>query len=81
MRQQPAAERQRWGHSPKRGILYAPDFIINAGGLINVTEELGEEGYSPTVARGKTHNLYDELMKIYEMATTTRSRRMLPHYL
>lgn len=52
----------------KRGILYAPDFIINAGGLINVTEELAEAGYSPTVARAKTHNLYDELMKIYEMA-------------
>ncbi len=56
----------------KRGILYAPDFIINAGGLINVTEELAEEGYSPTVARGKTHNLYDELMKIYEMADNNK---------
>ena len=56
----------------KRGILYAPDFIINAGGLINVTEELAEEGYSPSVARGKTHNLYDELMKIYEMADNNK---------
>ena len=56
----------------KRGILYAPDFIINAGGLINVTEEFAESGYSPTAARTKTHNLYDELMKIYEMATNNK---------
>ena len=27
-----------------RGILYAPDFVVNAGGIINITEEL--RGYS-----------------------------------
>src|SRR5690606_15185816 len=28
-----------------RGILYSPDFVINAGGLINVADELGAGGY------------------------------------
>ena len=28
----------------ERGILYAPDYVINAGGLINVADEL--EGYN-----------------------------------
>ena len=32
-----------------RGILWAPDFVANAGGLINIAEELG--GYDPAVAR------------------------------
>lgn len=29
-----------------RGIVYAPDFVINAGGLINVSDELDSEGYN-----------------------------------
>lgn len=51
-----------------RGILYAPDFVINAGGLINVTQELNAEGYNPVKARMKTHRLYDQLMVIYDIA-------------
>jgi leucine dehydrogenase len=34
-----------------RGILYAPDFIVNAGGLMNVALELDQAGYDPAVAR------------------------------
>jgi leucine dehydrogenase len=51
-----------------KGILYAPDFVINAGGLINVTQELNLEGYDPVAARDKTHRLYDQLMVIYDIA-------------
>jgi valine dehydrogenase (NAD+) len=29
-----------------RGILYAPDFVVNAGGIINLAEERGDGGYS-----------------------------------
>ena len=29
----------------ERGILYAPDYVINAGGLINVAAELEPGGY------------------------------------
>ncbi|HEY2810042.1 MAG TPA: Glu/Leu/Phe/Val dehydrogenase [Rhabdochlamydiaceae bacterium] len=52
-----------------RGILYAPDFIINAGGLLNVTQELFEEGYDPCKARNKVHKgIYSQLMLIYDIA-------------
>ncbi len=52
----------------KRGILYAPDFVINAGGLINVSQELAEEGYNPKTARKKVDKLYDQLMSLFELA-------------
>jgi leucine dehydrogenase len=52
----------------ERGILYAPDFVINAGGLINVTEELEDAGYTPTHPRYKIHHIYDTLQAIYEIA-------------
>jgi len=52
----------------KRGILYAPDFVINAGGLINVTQELEPDGYQVNQARDRVSKLYEELMFIYEIA-------------
>jgi leucine dehydrogenase len=55
-----------------RGILYAPDFVINAGGLINVTQELAPIGYSPSLARQKVHQLFDQLMIIYDIAEQNR---------
>lgn len=55
-----------------RGILYAPDFVINAGGLINVTHELNPEGYNPAQARNRVHGLYDQLMVIYDIAAQNR---------
>jgi leucine dehydrogenase len=56
----------------KRGILYAPDFVINAGGLLNVTSELDVEGYNPTQPRFKTNQIYDTLLAIYEIAEKSR---------
>jgi len=52
----------------ERGILYAPDFVINAGGLLNVAEELEDAGYQPKPPRYKIHHIYDTLMAIYEIA-------------
>lgn len=52
----------------ERGILYAPDFVINAGGLLNVSAELEETGYLPTWPREKAHRIYDTLLAIYEIA-------------
>lgn len=51
-----------------RGILYAPDFVINAGGLLNVAAEIEENGYSPVRSRNKCHRIYDTLLSIYEIA-------------
>lgn len=50
------------------GILYAPDFVINAGGLINVTEETTKEGYRPFSARSKVNGLYDQLKLVFNVA-------------
>ena len=49
-----------------RGILYAPDYIINAGGLINVAEEI--YGYDEQRAMRKTEVIGDVLLKILEVA-------------
>lgn len=50
------------------GILYAPDFVINAGGLINVSQETVREGYQPKQARDKTDQIYDQLRLIFKIA-------------
>ncbi len=42
--------------------------MINAGGLLNVAQELEENGYCPAAPRQKTHQIYDTLSAIYEIA-------------
>lgn len=56
----------------EKGILYAPDFVINSGGLLNVAAELEEEGYLPTFPRAKIAKIYDCLTAIYEIAEKSR---------
>jgi len=48
------------------GILYAPDYVINAGGLMNVFVEL--EGYSRERAFEKTTQVYDNLMQVFRIS-------------
>lgn len=50
----------------KKGILYAPDYVINAGGLINVANEL--DGYSRDRALAQAEGIYSSLKKIYQIA-------------
>jgi len=52
----------------KRNILYAPDFIINAGGLMSATAEYNPEGYHPLVVRDKVNHIYDTLLKLFMKA-------------
>lgn len=52
----------------KRGILYAPDFVINAGGLINVSFEISEKGYHPHDARKAVSQIPERLKAIYKIA-------------
>jgi leucine dehydrogenase len=47
-----------------RGILYAPDYAINAGGLVNVAQEV--KGYDAKAARDKTLKIYDTIWDICE---------------
>lgn len=49
-----------------RGVLWAPDFVVNAGGLINIAEEVG--GYDPAQARRRTRGISDTLRQIFEDA-------------
>ena len=52
----------------EKGIVYAPDFLINAGGIINVYAEL--EGYGKTEIMRKTENIYNTTLEILEHAKT-----------
>jgi len=47
-----------------RGILYAPDYAINAGGLINVAMEV--TGYDADKARARTMKIYETIFEIAE---------------
>jgi leucine dehydrogenase len=48
------------------GVLYAPDFVINAGGLINVADEL--KGYDRERAMGKVEGIYRTLREVFRLA-------------
>jgi glutamate dehydrogenase/leucine dehydrogenase len=50
----------------ERGILYAPDYVINAGGLINVYVELHQ--YDRTRALARTREIYSRLRKVFAVA-------------
>jgi leucine dehydrogenase len=51
----------------KRGILYAPDFVINAGGLINVYNEF-VGGYNRERALRMTRGIYLNLTRVFEIS-------------
>jgi leucine dehydrogenase len=51
-----------------RGILYAPDFIANAGGLINVATELDPEGYDAARTKRRALGIEETMDHIYEEA-------------
>ncbi|TRZ42753.1 Glu/Leu/Phe/Val family dehydrogenase [Robertkochia solimangrovi] len=50
----------------EKGIAYAPDFLINAGGIINVYAEL--EGYDRREIMRKTENIYQTTLQIFAHA-------------
>lgn len=50
----------------EKGILYAPDYIINAGGIINAATEFDPGGYNPKAARDKIERIYDRLLMLFE---------------
>jgi len=50
------------------GILYAPDYVINAGGIINVSLELIPGGYVESKAVAKIDRVYDNLKQVFAIA-------------
>lgn len=55
----------------QRQILYAPDFVINAGGLLNISSEVRKRKYQATWTRDRVDHLYDALLSIFEQAEKT----------
>lgn len=58
----------------ERGVLYAPDFLINAGGLINVYSEIAK--YDRAESLRRTENIYDTTLQIFRKAEL---EKMTPH--
>jgi leucine dehydrogenase len=59
----------------KQGILYAPDFVVNAGGIINVFYEL--EGYNRERAMTHAEKIYDTTFNLFQLA----KKEGIPTYL
>ncbi|MGH3356466.1 MAG: Leu/Phe/Val dehydrogenase [Nocardioidaceae bacterium] len=49
-----------------RGILYAPDYCVNSGGLIQVADEL--EGFSFDRAKARATKIFDATQRVFELA-------------
>ncbi len=58
----------------KKGMLYAPDYVINGGGVINVYGEL--QGWTMERAKRKAQEIYDTMTRVYTIA----SRDGIPSY-
>jgi valine dehydrogenase (NAD+) len=51
-----------------RGVLYAPDYVVNAGGLIQVADEL--HGFSFERAQARAARIYDSTREVFRVAAT-----------
>lgn len=61
------ADEKKHGVAVKEsGIIYTPDYVINAGGVINCYSEL--EGYNRDRAMNKCETIYDTTLRIFELA-------------
>ncbi len=51
-----------------RGILYAPDYVANAGGVINVC--IGVFGWDRAHTNAKVNGIYDTMLSVFQLAET-----------
>ena len=51
------------------GMLYAPDFIVNAGGVINLAQEVAPDGYSEKLATARVLKIYDNMNQVLNIAS------------
>jgi leucine dehydrogenase len=56
----------------QRGILCAPDFVVNAGGIVNIAVELRPEGYDAAVARRDCRAIGETLAEVFATADAER---------
>ena len=64
------AEDRHGDELERKGIAYAPDYVINGGGLINVNAELHD--WSLERARAKAGEIYDTILRVFEIAKEER---------
>jgi leucine dehydrogenase len=57
----------------ERGVLWAPDFVANGGGIINISVELEPGGYDPARARKLVRGVRDTLGRVFDDAQETDS--------
>jgi valine dehydrogenase (NAD+) len=50
-------------------VLYAPDFVVNAGGLIQVADEI--DGYVAERARRKAAKIFDTTLQVFALAASS----------
>jgi leucine dehydrogenase len=58
----------------ERGVVYAPDYVINGGGVINVYAEIA--GWTSELAHAKASEIYDTILHVLE---TARNRGIATH--
>ena len=49
-----------------RGVLYAPDYVVNSGGVIQVADEL--HGFDFARAKAKTAGIFETTRRVFELA-------------
>ena len=60
----------------ERGLVYAPDYVINAGGIINVSLEMEPGGYDEDAAVARIRNIFEALQSVFE---TARAEKITTH--
>ena len=58
------------------GILYAPDYVVNAGGLINIVDELENDGYQVARVLSRIEHIQDTLARIF---ATSKKKNISTH--
>jgi leucine dehydrogenase len=51
------------------GVLYAPDYVANAGGVINIADELGPSGYDRERAYARVATIEETVRRVFDRAT------------
>lgn len=69
------AEERHGAMVEEKGITYAPDYVVNGGGLINVYGEL--EGWGPERSKRKAGDIYDTTLRVFAIA----AQQKVPSYL
>ena len=62
------ADASAGGLLARAGVLYAPDYVVNAGGRINIAEELAPGGYRSDRALAAVRRIFDTVTSVLQVA-------------